>query len=165
MFHFTGIDFHIKEVYVAVDEDLDLPILYFPFSTHHQQARFPLLTMSIPITSETVVQDQRVVQYVRVVVHTLGPAGPSISDNHWSIYLLLANNNSVRINMTAEPGFIDGTLKWTQQSYLLTTSAIRYWEFPVSQGVQFRHIANLIHQLGRQRYDMSGGGSGCRYWV
>lgn len=122
--------------------------------------------MSTVMTPEAVLQDERTVQHVRVVVHTLGPAGPTISDNHWSIYLILANGqDSVRMNMRADPGYVNGVLSWTRQQYILTQSAIRHWDIPVAQGVQVRQIAGLIYQQGRQRYDMSGGGSGCRYWV
>jgi len=48
--------------------------------------------------------DNRIVDKARVVVHTSGawPSG-TMSDNHWSIYLILANNGgSVRMNMRAE---------------------------------------------------------------
>jgi hypothetical protein len=122
--------------------------------------------MSTPLTPEATTQDQRVVNHVRVVVHTLGPAGPTTSDNHWSIYLLLADGQgSVSMNMRADPGYVNGALSWTRQTYILTQSSIRYWDFPAAQGVQVCYIAGLIYQLGRQRYDMSGGGSGCRYWV
>ena len=108
--------------------------------------------MSTPLTPEAVVQDQRVVNSVRIVVHTLGPAGPTISDNHWSIYLLLAEGQgSVRMNMRADPGYVNGTLSWTKQAYLLTQSAIRHWDISVTQGVQVCHIAHLLDQLGRQR--------------
>ncbi len=121
--------------------------------------------MSTLLTPQAATQDQRVVNYVRLVVHTLGPAGPTISDNHWSIYLLFADGQgSVRMNMRADPGYVNGNLEWTEQAYLLTQSAVRHWDFSVAQGVQVRHIAGLIYQLGRQRYNMSGGGSGCRYW-
>lgn len=86
--------------------------------------------MSTPLTPQAVLQDQRRVDFVRVVVHTLGPAGPTISDNHWSIYLLLAEGQgSVRMNMRADPGYMNGTLAWTKQAYLLTQSAIRHWDF------------------------------------
>lgn len=72
--------------------------------------------MSTPLTPQAAVQDQRVVDLVRVVVHTLGPAGPTISDNHWSIYLLLAHGQgSVRMNMRADPGYVNGILSWTGQ--------------------------------------------------
>lgn len=122
--------------------------------------------MTISLTSQATTKDQRVVDYVRVVVHKLGSAGPTISDNHWSIYLLLADDQgSVRMNMRADPGFVNGNLVWTQQTYLLTKSAIRTWDFRVVPNIQVRHVANLTHQLGRQRYDMSGGGSDCRHWT
>jgi hypothetical protein len=121
--------------------------------------------MSTTIQPQAILVDQGVVHMVRVVVHTLGSAGPTISDNHWSIYLILDGGESVRINMTAEPGYIDGYLDWTKQNYTLTRSAIRCWDFQAVQGLQVHHIANLIYQLRRDRYNMSGGGSGCRYWV
>jgi hypothetical protein len=121
--------------------------------------------MSIPLSFEAATQDTRVVQSVRVVVHILGPAGPTTSDNHWSIYLVLANGGSVRMNMSAEPGYVNGTLYLTTHLYILTTSALGHWDFPAVPGLQVCHIAGLIFQLGRHRYDMSGGGSGCRSWV
>lgn len=125
----------------------------------------PKRAMSTPLTPQAARQDQRVVDSVRVVVHTLGPAG-NISDNHWSIYLLLADSQgSIRINMRAEPGDSNGSLSWTKQAYLLTQSAIRHWDFPATQATQVRHIADFIYQQGRHRYNMSGGGSGCRYWM
>jgi hypothetical protein len=82
--------------------------------------------MSTVLSPIEVESDTRQVEIVRVVLHTLGPAGPTIIDNHWSIYLLLAGNEgSIQINMTAEPDFINGILEWTHPAYLLTNSAIR----------------------------------------
>jgi len=122
--------------------------------------------MSTIVTPASVESDIRQVERVRVVVHTLGPAGPTISDNHWSIYLLLGGNEgSVRINMRADPGYIDGILEWTKQAYLLTNSAIRHWDFPKAKTFRVCDVAEHIRDAGRFRYDMSGGGSGCRYWV
>jgi hypothetical protein len=71
----------------------------------------------------------------------------------------------VRINMRADPGFVNGILEWSKLTYITTNSAIGYWDFPVRQGIQVRHVADLIYRSGRHKYDMSGGGSGCRYWV
>ena len=122
--------------------------------------------MSTFLTFQTVAQDHRVVICIRIVVHTLGPAGPTMSDNHWSIYLLLANDQgSIRMNMRANPEEVTGILSWSHQAYLLTTSALRHWDFPIFQSVQVRQVASALYQSGRHRYDMSGGGSGCRYWV
>ena len=122
--------------------------------------------MSTVVPPATVENDARQVEIVRVVVHTLGPAGPTISDNHWSIYLLLSGNEgSIRINMRAEPNFIDGILEWTKQAYLLTNSAIRHWDFPKVKIFRVCDVAKHIRDARRFQYDMSGGGSGCRYWV
>ncbi|KAJ9253036.1 hypothetical protein DTO280E4_8389 [Paecilomyces variotii] len=119
-----------------------------------------------PIDPITVQHDVRPVDQVRVVVHTMGVSGPTTSDNHWSIYLVLPNNTgSIRINMRAEYEDPTGLLEWTSHIYAVTTSAIKYWDFPAASGVQVAHIARLIYGLGRHKYEMSGGGSGCRYWV
>ena len=105
--------------------------------------------------------------YVRVVAHTAGPMGPNtpMSENHWSIYLLLADDGgSVRMNMRADPGNTTGRLEWSILAYTHSTSALRYWDFLVVPNITVAYIAGLILNYGRDRYWMSGGGSGCRYW-
>lgn len=122
--------------------------------------------MSTKMSSTAVQADSRSISLVRVVVHTTGAAGPTISDNHWSIYLVLPEvGGSVRFNMMAEYGNPTGILEWTTQAYVLTNSAISHWDFPAAPGIQVSHVAQLIYGLRRDRYDMSGGGSGCRWWV
>lgn len=121
--------------------------------------------MSLARNQQFILNDTRLVKTVRVVVHTAGAAGPTISDNHWSIYLLLHGGGSVRINMRADPGYVNGILEWKEHQYLLTSSAIRYWDYPVPGNVRVCDIARLLYAAKRQQYDMSGGGSGCRYWV
>ncbi|KAF3391940.1 hypothetical protein DPV78_010611 [Talaromyces pinophilus] len=110
----------------------------------------------------TVQEDQTPVTHIRVVVQlALTP-----SDNHWSIYLLHAGGrSSTRINMRANFGDPKGILEWTRHGYIQTTSAIAFWDFPVAAGITVLYFARLIYSLGRERYDMSGGGSGCRWWV
>lgn len=122
-------------------------------------------TMSTSLNPQTAVNDSPLVRAVRVVVHTMGAAGPNTSDNHWSIYLLLDSNTSVRINMRAEPDYVDGILDLTSQSYSLTTSAIETFDYPVRGNVRVCDMIGLIYQYRRNEYNMSGGGSGCRYWV
>jgi hypothetical protein len=108
-----------------------------------------------PIDPMAIQQDIRPVVQVRTVVHTTGASGPTTSDNHWSIYLILANNTgSVRINMRAEYGNPTGLLEWTPHTYALTTSAIRHWDFPAASGIQVAHISRLIYSLGRHKYEM-----------
>ncbi|EXJ82361.1 hypothetical protein A1O3_06174 [Capronia epimyces CBS 606.96] len=71
----------------------------------------------------------------------------------------------MRVNMTAETGYIIGILEWKELQYILTTSSLRHWDYPVLGNVRVCNIAWLLHETKRNQYDMSGGGSGCRYWV
>src|SRR5262245_22721476 len=105
--------------------------------------------------------DHRIVTHIRVVVHTLGPMGPQSqqSDNHWSIYLLVGNNQSVRINMAAERGYITGNLEINKYNYTLTSSAVKHWDYETVSGLAVSHIVKLIYDYRRHLYNMSGGGS------
>ncbi|KLJ11089.1 hypothetical protein EMPG_13609 [Blastomyces silverae] len=120
----------------------------------------------------------RVVAQVRVVVHTTGKASPTTSDNHWSIYLILQGNadspqESVRANMTSDLPHLTGKLVWRSHSFIRPSSALAHWDFEtapvlakgISRPIQVNDIAALIYTKGRHKYIMSGGGSGCRFWV
>lgn len=111
--------------------------------------------------------DTRQVSTVRVVVHTMGAMAPGVamSNNHWSIYLVLHNSLSMRLNMTAEEGYVTGNLNITEHQYATTQSAIQCFDYVAAPGVTVQHFVGLIYQYRRQLYDMSGGGSGCRYWM
>jgi len=110
--------------------------------------------------------DGRKVEFVRVVCHTSGiwPNG-MMSDNHWSIYLVFGNNSSVRMNMRGDLDNQKGTLEWSTLDYDVTTSAIQYWDYKIGPGVTVAHIHGLVMGNGRDQYNVSGGGSGCRYWM
>ncbi|KAJ6024658.1 hypothetical protein N7540_005455 [Penicillium herquei] len=123
------------------------------------------MTRFDPVVAQS---DFRQISHIRVVVHTMGSSGPRTSDNHWSIFLLIAGaQQSVRVNMSADLDYDDptGELSWDNHNYQTSHSALKFWDFPVWTGVQVSHIATLIVTLGRDRYEMSGGGSGCRFWV
>lgn len=111
--------------------------------------------------------DNRIVEKIRIVVHTLGPwPNGTMSDNHWSIYLILSDQgSSVRANMTADLEDPTGRLEWSSLAYEKTNSAIEFWDYPVVSRVSVRQIYWLIMEKGRDKYKMSGGGSGCRYWM
>ena len=112
------------------------------------------------------VTDNRIVWAVRVVCHTLGRMGTTteVSDNHWSIYLVINDQESVRLNMRAKPGYITGNLEVKSYAYSLTSSQVRYWDFQAVPNLPVDYVLRLVHQNGRHLYNMSGGGSGCRYW-
>lgn len=136
-----------------------------PFKTVNILSNYHF-TMPPRLSSQTVLADLKRVTHLRVVVHTLGAAGLNTSDNHWSIYLIHDDGaSSTRINMRAEFEDPTGFLDWTQQGYIQTTSAIVYWDFPVAAGTTVSSVARIIYDLRRDRYMMSGGGSGCRWWV
>jgi hypothetical protein len=94
--------------------------------------------------------DYTPVIYVRVVVHTLGAAGPNTSDNYWSIYLIYPDGaSSTRVNIRAEFADLTGILEWTKLGYTQTISAIGHWDFAVVAGITVLHFARLIYSLGR----------------
>ena len=70
------------------------------------------------------------------------------------------------MNMTAkDEDDIQGILKSRSLSYSLTNSHIRYWDFETATDISVKSIAELIKNNGGDKYEFSGGGSGCRYWV
>lgn len=104
---------------------------------------------------------------IRIVVHTMGLQGWEKSRNHWSIYLVEEEENvSVRLNMTLAQGSDDnGTLFVTRHNYTVTNSQLHYFDFTTMSNITVGHIMGLIYQRGRQNYEMTGSGNGCRYWV
>ncbi|KAK6516395.1 hypothetical protein TWF506_006305 [Arthrobotrys conoides] len=118
------------------------------------------------------------VRDIRVVVQKTGAMEGGRSVNHWSIYLLLEGDKSVRLNMRektseewpfhlpedAEYGE-PGTMEITVHNYLQSFSTISYWDY---QCTGQHTVGNLINHLFRKHYNyytMAIGGSGCRYWV
>ena len=104
---------------------------------------------------------------VRIVAHSMGPVseGGQLSQNHWSIYLLLQSGGSYRLNMTTNPapGQDEGIFETTENADDLTRSCVRYWDFDAVSGLTVAHVLGLIAQKGRQRYRMTGSGVGCRH--
>ena len=121
--------------------------------------------MSTHKSPQELLQDVRTIIKFREVVHTLRAAGPNTSDNHWSMYLILPpTQGSIRVNMRADPGYINGILEWTSQAYTETSSRIQQWDYSAKNGVRVCDVVGMIYRNGRHLYDMSGGGSGCRWW-
>ncbi|KAH6696534.1 hypothetical protein BKA61DRAFT_249115 [Leptodontidium sp. MPI-SDFR-AT-0119] len=118
-----------------------------------------------PSSQNNVSKDDATVSHARVVAHVSQVVG-GISENHWSIYLLLQGGLSVRMNMRA--GIIDdtdtGTLEFNEYTYQLTASALKYWDYEMVPKVTVKMVKDVIYYRGRDQYQFSGGGSGCRYW-
>lgn len=120
------------------------------------------------VSEDDVLHNHAPVQSLVVVVHTLGAISPHLSDNHWSIYLKLQSHEqkSVRMNIRQlQDDDPTGTLIWSELDYWITHSAIKAWEFRVPQGLCVSHVAQLVYDNDRDKFEFSGGGSGCRYWM
>ena len=118
--------------------------------------------------SDVVRKDDRIVDKVRVVAHITGPwPNGRMSDNHWSIYLILAEDEgSVRINMSAALDETEGHLEWSPSlAYTMSNSAIKNWDYETVPRISVKQIYSVVITKGRDKYNMSAGGSGCRYWV
>jgi hypothetical protein len=105
----------------------------------------------------------------RVVVHTMGPVrtGSQISHNHWSIYMLSQNHTSVRLNMahSGDPENNIGDFSVKMYEYQLTQSRVEYWDINTVEEHLAADIVRAIREKGRDKYELTSNGTGCRYWV
>ena len=109
-----------------------------------------------------------VVEMVRVVAHTMGAVvhGGQLSQNHWSIYLIVEGGGSVRLNMAiTTPSDDTGKFSVTRHQYTETQSAVRYFDFAAGDSITVGHVLCLIQDKARHRYRMTPTGVGCRHWV
>ncbi|EHY60709.1 hypothetical protein ABEF92_000304 [Exophiala dermatitidis] len=99
----------------------------------------------------------------------MGPVAPGaqLSQNHWSIYLIIKGGGSVRLNMETDPtpGKHEGIFKVTRHQYEMTTSCVRHWDCPATDNITVGRILKLIGEKRRNRYRMTPTGVGCRHWV
>lgn len=94
---------------------------------------------------------------VRIVVHSLGPVKPGahISYNHWTISLLVAQDEqklhslgpqkSVRLDMQPE-GPQNGQLIISLLNFLVTRNATQYFDFQINSGCNV-HDCSLFRKL------------------
>lgn len=96
---------------------------------------------------------------VRVVAHTMGALTPGgqLSQNHWSIYLLVPTG-SVRLNMTlrnTNTNVDTGALQISNHEYQRSMSATSYWDLGVAQNAAVWHFTNNVLINNRQNYRMA----------
>jgi hypothetical protein len=112
--------------------------------------------------------DLSVITNVSVVVHktTVRSKRPHDVDNHWVINLYLGPESFVQLNMFEdESKDLDTTLEWRPRPYNVSFSTIKLWSFAPIPGLTIKMVADVLYANRRDQYIMSGGGSGCRYWV
>ncbi|KAF2229437.1 hypothetical protein EV356DRAFT_387128 [Viridothelium virens] len=107
------------------------------------------------------------ISFIRIVVHNTGVYGsPSqMCNNHWTIYLVVNGTESVQINMRGAENSNQGTLVIDNRNYIVSSSSLRYWDIVPTTAIYSEHVLDLIYERRRNRYTMSGGGSGCRWWM
>jgi hypothetical protein len=124
------------------------------------------MTSSQALTADAVKQNSSAITEVKVVAQTTGAISSQTSENHWTIFLVLSSSVCIRINMRAK-SYDDptGVLAWSRLPYIRSNSELRSWRYTPIQSIKVRDVAKLIYEYRRDKYEMSGGGSGCRYWV
>jgi hypothetical protein len=119
--------------------------------------------MMTPATST----DNQIISCVRLMVHSVGLDSTNRSWNHWTIYLILQEGGSVRLNMFGDPenGSFIGLFTTRSSEYSSSTSSIANFDYTPCSGLRVGQCIQLIERNGRTRYQMTDAGKGCRYWV
>lgn len=59
----------------------------------------------------------------------------------------------------------NGTFSVTSHAYTETNSLLTYFDYITTPSVKVGNFINLIYQLHRDKYRMTGSGNGCRFWM
>ena len=109
-----------------------------------------------------------IIQTIRVTIHTTGKffEGDTRSGNHASIYLLIEDGSSIRLNMIkAGPTDRMGTYDPKYCNYHDSTSSIRNFDVQATSGLTVNHVLSLVNERRRHIYRLARSGVGCRFWV
>ncbi|CAI7606313.1 unnamed protein product [Penicillium palitans] len=93
--------------------------------------------------------------------------------NHWSFYLYVGRDQSVRIDITPSYPVPSVTAPGGSKAYLLvgllpyvySHSASKVVEIQVRTGVKVKEFVDLLIQHNRHQYEFNAQGEGCRYWT
>ncbi|KAL3457433.1 hypothetical protein BJX64DRAFT_293112 [Aspergillus heterothallicus] len=110
----------------------------------------------------------RVVLQIRVTMHTMGYIfeADTRSGNHVSIFLLIGDRESVRLNMIKKgPTNTKGTLQISMCEYVVSSSAVKNRNFPAPPGRTVGDFFDTLTRKGCHNYQLSRSGVGCRFWV
>lgn len=128
----------------------------------------PPFAMSGAATSDLPIPELNVTT-VRVVAHLVSPLVPGgqVSQNHWSIYLVISSGGSVRLNMEWVSGTAgdEGTFTVKRHFYATSKTAIRVFDYDVPPGTKVESFLGIVREKKRHSYNMTPTGAGCRFWV
>ncbi|KAF2421524.1 hypothetical protein EJ08DRAFT_597415, partial [Tothia fuscella] len=90
-----------------------------------------------------------------------------LSQNHWTIFLLLSGQGSVQFNMKTDTraGAVQGLYEVTRRGYTESRTAVSWWDFKAVDNLLVRHIEHEINTRGWHRYNVTPSGVGCRFWI
>lgn len=143
------------------------------FSSNHPTPHHPIsirVTMKTILTQEQAMANNTPVTHVRLVAHEADTKSVShyVIGNHWSIYLLHADNmTSTRVNLTSEHGEMPAVKEWTRLDYNVGSHPVRYWDFQIEQASTVAEIAHHLLAEVRDEYVMTktSTGKGCQEWA
>ena len=111
---------------------------------------------------------QKPVSTFRVVAHTLGPvmSGGALSQNHWTIYLLVPGG-SVQLNMktNTNKNLSRGIYEVHERVYEESNTAVRLFDIPAAAGLLVDYVEREIRTQRWDQYNMNENGVGCRWWM
>ena len=87
--------------------------------------------------------------------------------NHWTIFLQLDVESSVKVDMI--PGDGDngllGFIVLESKTYVMTNKGIKSLTFTPACKLLVKDVINLIMEKGRDRYEFTEEEEGCRFWI
>lgn len=108
------------------------------------------------------------VNYIRVIIEVpeTGHESDTYSGSHPSIYLLISDSGSVRLNMfRARPDDTMGTYALERCLYRCIDYPLKVVDLSAAKGITVGDVIRLIEGKGRDRYELADSGTGCRFWV
>ena len=114
-------------------------------------------------------RNERRVRTIRIAIQAIGPPWPNsrMNDNHVYVLLLLSTDSSIQVNMRTDDLDDDrkGILVWEKLPYQASNNTARYLDVRFTKDIKVKRIYSHIRERSLHRYQFSGGGSGCHYWV
>lgn len=87
--------------------------------------------------------------------------------NHWTMFLELDREKSVKVDMT--PTYTDGELTGLilleSKDCVMTNKSVKSITFSPKDELRVKNVMEVIMSNGRDRYIFTDEGEGCRFWV
>ena len=87
--------------------------------------------------------------------------------NHWTMFLELDREKSVKVDITPTyaNGEMTGLILLESKDYTMTNKAVKSLTFSLKDELHVKDVIEIIMRNGRDRYIFTDKGEGCRFWV